>query len=207
HPAAQPRDGDWDDLVPARVERLHDGPSRAQGDLVLDRPAAVDHADPQAGVTVVGPSAGLLLPCPHEFPLRPRAQTGASDLATGAGGPAVLEARRAVRTPVSIRSACDGSRADRNTASGYSRLSLSSTSSEARSILLNTTRRGSSASPRLSRVSRVLLIWSCSEEEEESTTCTRRSAPAASSSVLRNEATRWCGSLRMKPTVSTTRND
>ena len=50
------------------------------------------------------------------------------------------------------------------------------------------------------------IIWCMSASgAEASTTCTIRSAPIASSSVAEKASTSWCGSLRMKPTVSVSR--
>ena len=74
------------------------------------------------------------------------------------------------------------------------------------SILLKTIIWGLSAAPRSFRVLFTTSICSSKSGCDMSTTCTSRSASRTSSSVDLNESTRSVGSLRIKPTVSASRN-
>ena len=89
--------------------------------------------------------------------------------------------------------------------SGNSTRNAAVASSEQRSDLLNTMSLGGRGSTRISSSTwSTAAMWRRKSASEASVTCSRRSASIASTSVLWNEATRWCGSLRMKPTVSVT---
>ena len=92
-------------------------------------------------------------------------------------------------------------------ASGYSSRTRAAneSGSATASILLNTTSSGRSARSSSASTRSTTRICPSQSGWLASTTCSRTSAARASSSVARKLATRWCGSLRMKPTVSVTR--
>ena len=73
-----------------------------------------------------------------------------------------------------------------------------------RSILLNTSRRGTSFAPISSSTSSVTASWRSKPGSLASTTWSSSDASSASSSVDLNEATSPCGRFLMKPTVSLT---
>ena len=99
------------------------------------------------------------------------------------------------------------SRADTCGAPGKRFCSRRRPSGSTRSILFSTSSTGSSPAPISCRTSSTASRWrSCSSSgAEASTTCSTMSATSVSSSVDANPSTSWCGSRRMKPTVSVTR--
>src|SRR6266498_2788725 len=87
-------------------------------------------------------------------------------------------------------------RAEHGTASGQARLSRSTVSSSAASILLITSSSGTLSAPTSASTSRTARTCSSGSACAPSTTCTIRSAWATSSSVERNASTSWCGRCR-----------
>ena len=93
--------------------------------------------------------------------------------------------------------------AETRNAPGYRASSPATASSSAtRSSLLKTSTVGRGSPSNSSSTASTACICRRRSGSAASTTWSSRSASTASTSVLWNEATRWCGSLRMKPTVS-----